>query len=264
MLNIELIELPRWNCCGTVYSLASDNLYYQVGALRNLIRVETTGETRVITLCAMCYNTLKQTNNLVKSDPSVLRTLNTFMDRETDYEAKVEVIHFLELLKNHVGFDEVAKRVKKPLNGLKLAPYYGCLLLRPKSISIDDVEEPRIIQHLLEGVGAVSIPYPYKTECCGSYLTVNNKAAVTARAYCILSSAIERGADAIVVSCPLCAFNLDARQKDVQKLYNDFVSIPILYFTQLLSIAFGLDLRVCEFKLHTVDPIPMLKRKGLV
>lgn len=263
-LGIEMVELPRWNCCGTVYSLASDDLMRQAAPIRNLIRVQELGENKVVTLCSMCYNTLKRSNLKFRNAEEDLATLNDFMYLEEDYKGNVEVFHLLELLKNDIGFDKIAEKVKKPLNGLKVAPYYGCLLIRPKEVGLDDMEEPRILHSLLESIGAEVIDFPLKTECCGAYQTVGNKGVVADRTYNILTSAQSRGAEAVALSCPLCDFNLDHRQKEVVDKYSDFSTIPVFYFTQLLAIAFGLEKNVCGFDLNYIDPRPLLGSKNIL
>lgn len=264
-LGIDLIELPRWNCCGTVYSLASDDLMHQLAPVRNLIRVKEQKATKVVTLCSMCYNTLKRANKLVSEDKEKLNKINDFMDRENvKYAGEVEVLHLLEVLKNEVGFSEIASRVKVPMKGLKVAPYYGCLLLRPADVGLDDAEQPTILKDFLQILGAEVIDYPFETECCGSYHTTFNPQLVARRAHEILNSAINRGAEAIVLSCPLCDFNLDSRQKDVQELFSDFKGIPVFYFTQFLAISLGLDTHVCRFELHFVEPYALLQAKGLL
>jgi len=264
-LGIEMVELPRWNCCGTVYSLTSDDLIHQVAPIRNLIRVKEARDTRVVALCSMCYHTLKRANKLVKEDKEKLDKLNNLMYREdVKYNGEVEVLHLLEILKNEVGFDQVSKKVKMPLEGLKVAPYYGCLLLRPAEVGFDDPESPTILKNLLESVGAEAIDYPYETECCGSYNTVVNVNLVVERAHDILSLAISQKAEAIVLSCPLCGFNLDHRQKEIKEKFSDFKSIPVFYFTQLLALSLGLEEKVCRFELNFIDPRPLLKSKHLI
>lgn len=264
-LGIEMVELPRWNCCGTVYSLTSDDLIHQVAPIRNLIRVKEARDTRVVALCSMCYHTLKRANKLVKEDKEKLDKLNNLMYREdVKYNGEVEVLHLLEILKNEVGFDQVSKKVKMPLKGLKVAPYYGCLLLRPAEVGFDDPESPTILKDLLESVGAEAIDYPYETECCGSYNTVVNVNLVVERAHDILSSAISQKAEVIVLSCPLCGFNLDNRQKEIKEKFSDFKSIPVFYFTQLLALSLGLEEKVCRFELNFIDPRPLLKSKHLI
>jgi heterodisulfide reductase subunit B len=264
-LGIEMAELPSWYCCGTVYSLASDDLMRQLGPIRTLIQVEKQGDSRVTTLCAMCYNTLKRANKLVQDDKEKLDKINDFMyEEETKYKGGVQVVHLLELLRDELGYEKLATLVKKPLKGLKVATYYGCLLLRPEGIGLDDLEEPTIVEGMLKALGAEVVRYPYGTECCGSYHTVQESDLVVERTTAIIGSAQARGADAVVLSCPLCEFNLDARQKEASEKYPGFKKTPVLYFTQLLALALGLDPSVCRFDLHYVDPRPMLKEKGIV
>ncbi|MBU1036154.1 CoB--CoM heterodisulfide reductase iron-sulfur subunit B family protein, partial [bacterium] len=227
--------------------------------------VKEARDTRVVALCSMCYHTLKRANKLVKEDKEKLDKLNNLMYREdVKYNGEVEVLHLLEILKNEVGFDQVSKKVKMPLKGLKVAPYYGCLLLRPAEVGFDDPESPTILKDLLESVGAEAIDYPYETECCGSYNTVVNVNLVVERAHDILSFAISQKAEAIVLSCPLCGFNLDHRQKEIKEKFPDFKSVPVFYFTQLLALSLGLDEKVCRFELNFIDPRPLLKSKHLI
>lgn len=265
ILGVEVEELPRWNCCGTVFSLATDDLIHHVAPIRNLIRVKESNSDKVMTLCSMCYNTLKRANERVKSDPEGLDKINNFMDRENiDYEGDVKIFHLLELLRDEIKFENIAKNVKKPLNDLKIANYYGCLLVRPKEIGLDDIENPTILENLMSTLGADPIDFPYKTECCGAYQTVDNPEMVADRTYHILTSAQDHGADVVALSCPLCAFNLDHRQKETAQKYPEFKNIPILYFSQLMAIALGCSEDDLRFDLHYIDPKPILKDKGLI
>jgi len=211
----------------------------------------------------MCYNTLKQTNLRVKEKPDDLETLNLFMDRENDYKGTVKVVHFLEFLRDEVGFDVLKKMVKNPLKGVKIMPYYGCMLLRPREVAIDDAEEPTILKDLLNALGAEVIDNPFKIECCGSYHTIQQKELVMNRAYRITNFAIERGSDAIVLSCPLCRFNLDVRGKEAEKIYKSYKQVPVYYYSQLIAVALGLDPEYCGFNDHAVDPTLLLKKKGV-
>ena len=263
-LGLELIEIERWSCCGTVHSLAADNIINNLAAVRNLIRTKEGGYDRFVTLCSICYNTQKSVNNIIRNDKEKRDKINSFMYEEPDYEGDVEVLHLLEAIRDDVGFDNVANRISKPLSSLKVVPYYGCLLLRPKEIALDSQENPTIMEKLLRAMGAQVVDDPYKTECCGTYHTVANIDLVVEHAYRILSSSIKRGADAIFTTCPLCHFNLDRRQKEVGEKYSDFKPIPVFYFTQLLCIALGLGEEPCNFDLHHVDPRPLLAEKHLL
>jgi heterodisulfide reductase subunit B len=264
-LGLEVEELPRWNCCGTVYSLATDDLIHHVAPARNLMFSKKANADALLTLCAMCYNTLKRTNERLKKNPEDRDSINRFMDAEgLAYEGDVKVLHLLELLRDDVKFETVAKKVVKPLRGLKVANYYGCLLVRPKEIGLDDAENPRVLENLMTALGAEAVDFPYKTECCASYQTVDQPDIVAERTYKILMSARRAGAEVAAVSCPLCAFNLDNRQRATVERYSDFKSMPVLYFTQLLGIALGCPEESLRLDLHDVDPKPVLQGKGLI
>ncbi len=264
-LGLEVKELERWNCCGTVYSLATDDLIHHLASIRNLIRVKEAQSDAVMTLCAMCYNTLKRVNERVKADPESLSKIHKFMDEEkVAYAGDVRVRHLLELLRDDIKFETIAKKVRRPLAGLRVASYYGCHLVRPKGVGIDDLENPTVLDDLAGALGAKPVDFPHKTECCGAYQTVDKPESVADRAFNILSSAVRRGADVVSVSCPLCAFNLDHRQADTAKKYSGFKTIPVLYFTQLLAIAMGCEEKDLRLDLHHIDPGPVLKQRGLI
>lgn len=264
-LGVEVEELPRWNCCGTVFSLATDDLIHHVAPIRNLLRVKESHSDKMMTLCAMCYNTLKRANERVKSDPESLDKINKLMYKENiDYEGDVKIYHLLELLRDEIKFENIAKKLVKPLKKLKVANYYGCLLVRPKEVGLDDVENPTVLENLVATLGGEPIDFPYKTECCGAYQTVDKPEIVAERAYHILTSAQSQGAEVVTVSCPLCAFNLDHRQKETLQKYHEFKNIPILYFTQIMAIALGCKEEDLRFDLHYVDPKPIFKEKGLI
>ena len=263
-LDIDLIEIPRWNCCGTVYSLADDDLVHHLAPLRSLIRVKEQGDSKVVTICSFCYNTLKRANLLVRKDEEKRKTLNDFMSEETDYKGEVEVLHLLEVLRDEVGWKNLFEKVKKPLKGLKIASYYGCTLLRPQEVALDQVEKPSVMEELMQTIGAEVIDFPFATECCGSYQAVANPDFALQRAWEILSSALRWGAEALALSCPLCSYNLDQIQRELKQKYGDFPGIPILYFTQLLALSLGLDTEVCRFELNYKDPRPLLQSKSLI
>ena len=264
-LDIDVEELPRWNCCGTVYSLATDDLIHHMAPIRNLIRVKESGSDRVMTLCAMCYNTLKRANKRMKDDPESLEKINQVMYKEEiNYEGDVEIYHLLELMRDEIQFNNLAQKVTKPLKNLKVACYYGCMLVRPREVGIDDPENPVVMEDFVRALGGEPIDFPYKTECCGSYQTVDKTGIVAERTNQIINSAKNRGADVIASSCPLCAFNLDHRQKQTVQIYQDFEGLPILYFTQLLAIALSCPKEILRLDLHYFDPEPILQEKVLI
>ena len=254
VLGVNLVELPRWNCCGTVYSLADDDLVHHVAPVRNLIRVQEQGSNRLVTLCAFCYNTLKRADILMKNNPESRDTLNRFMDEEIDYDGQVEVVHLLQVLRDDLGWDAIAGKVKRPMDGLKVVPYYGCTLTRPEGAAIDRVERPVVLQNMLKTIGATVIDFPLATECCGAFEIVNNPDSVKERTHTILNMATGLGAEAIVVSCPLCSHNLGQVQ----------TGIPIIYFTQLLALALGVEPERCGFDLNFGNTEDVLCEKGLL
>lgn len=263
-LGINLKEIPRWNCCGVVYSLADDDLIHQLAPVRDLIRVKEQGQDKVVALCSFCFNTLKRANLLMRNDAEKRGTLNSFMDEEIDYNGEVEVVHLLEVLRDDIGWKTLSDRLKVPLKNLKLAPYYGCTLLRPQEVAIDQAERPTILHQLLQALGAEPIDFPFAAKCCGSFQVVGNREVALESAWNILSSAVRWQAEALVVSCPLCDFNLAGKQGELRQKYQEFKGIPTLYFTQLLALAFGLDRKVCHFELNYQDPQPLLESKGLL
>ncbi len=240
-IGIELKEMDKWYCCGTVYSLAKDNIIYKVASIRNLIKAQQQGFDKLVALCSMCYNTLRQAQEFMKEEENMTR-ISSFMDEEAKYEG-IEVLHALELLKGKI--DEIKSNVKKPLRK-KYAAYYGCTLLRPKSIAIDAYEKPTLMEELIEALGGIAVAWPLKNECCDSYNVITNREAVVERAYYIIENARRNGAEAIVTSCPLCYFNLKDCQKDVKKQYAGFEEMPIYYFTELMCMAFGGKIDKCE------------------
>ena len=264
-LGVTVEELDRWNCCGTVFSLATDDLIHHLAPVRNLIRVKEAGADGMLTLCAMCFNTIKRSNERMKSSPEDLAVINEFMYREqVEYGGDVSVYHLLELLRDELTFEKVAAAVKKSLGGMKVASYYGCYLVRPTEIGIDDVENPVVLDDLMTALGAEAVDFPLKTECCAAYQTVDNPEIVADRTYQIVSNALDQGAEVMVVSCPLCAFNLDHRQKLTAEKHTDFRHIPVLYFTQLMALALGCKEESLKLDLHYVDPKPLLEKKRLI
>ena len=269
-LGIELVEPERWNCCGTVHSLSTDDVMHHLAPVRNLLRVEElrdAGEVdsrQIVTLCAMCYNTLKRSNAVFKTDSDRRNKIRDNMYKEErEYSGNVEVVHYLETLRE-MGWDKVKEAVVKPLTGLKVAPYYGCLLLRPRGTGIDDTDNPTIMEDLLEALGAEPVGFAYSQKCCGSYNTVHMKGVVADLAYKILNQAEEEGAEMLITACPLCEYNLGPIQAEVEKKHPVFNSIPVVYFTQLMALAFGLEEEATAFTGNTPDPRPLLREKGLL
>jgi heterodisulfide reductase subunit B len=204
---------------------------------RTLARAAQQGD-HIVTLCAACYNVLKRTDQFLAAEPEKRERINTFT--EEPYNGGLRVLHLLEVLRDEVGFATVKQMARHPLTGQRLAPYYGCLLLRPgNGIGLDDAENPTILENLLAALGADVVDYSHKTECCGSYLVVSEPLAARDLSYAIIASAQRRKATALVTSCPLCQFNLESRQADMAHAHPGFQPLPVVYFTELLAQALG-------------------------
>lgn len=261
-LGIDVKELPRWNCCGAVHSLADDDLIHQVAPVRNLIRAMEEGSRKLVTLCSMCYNSLARANLLMREDEEKSKTINDFMDEEKDYHGEVEAVHFLSLLRDEIGWDNLSNKIRVPLKGLNASPYYGCTLLRPRNIAIAPLHSPKILSEFLEALGANVIDFPEACVCCGSYQILGNPEAGLEAAATILESALEKGVEALVLSCPLCEFNLGKKQGIILQNGRIAREIPIFYFTQLLAVSLGLGPEVCRLELNEKASVELLRSKN--
>lgn len=230
VLGAELCEIPEWQCCGGAFT-AKDEIAAKLPAVRTLIAARDFGSP-LITVCAACHNVVKQTNHLVRTDSEFREKVNLYLkgDKEpSSYRGETEVLHFLELIKR-IGFDKVSQAVRKPLNGKKVACYYGCMLLRPsKIIAFDDPEDPSVMEDLVSALGGEPIYFPERNECCGSYLVLEDEKAARGRSGEVANDAKNHGAEVIVTACPLCRYNLLKSGTD----------IPVLYFTELMAEALG-------------------------
>ena len=200
----------------------------------------------------------------MREDAEKRKTINDFMDEERDYHGEVEVIHFLNLLRDEIGWDTLRKKIKIALKDLKVAPYYGCTLLRPRDVAIEPIWGLKILKDFVETVGATVVDFPETSRCCGSYQILGNPQAAKETAASILGSALKRGAEALVLSCPLCEFNLGRKQDNLIKENRIPRKIPTFYFTQLLALALGLDPEVCRFELNDRASHELLGKKGFL
>ncbi|NPA25282.1 MAG: disulfide reductase [Deltaproteobacteria bacterium] len=262
-LGFELDELPDWTCCGATFPLVNDQHMLMSGPTRILADTKDRGDDKLVALCSVCYNVLKRTNHVMLNDEERRAKITDFIER--DYHGEVEVLHYLQVLRDEIGFDALKEKVVKPLEGLKVACYYGCLLLRPvKEIGLDRMENPTIFEDFIRALGAEPVDFPFKIECCGAFQTVNSMATATRCSREILSNAVQNGADLVITTCPLCQFNLDDRQPEILKEDPAFTTIPVFYFTQLLAVALGLDSGNLGFERNFINPLELLQEKGLV
>ena len=231
-LGVELCELEDWQCCGAVYVSAKDEIASKLSSVRALAAARDE-DRPLVTVCSACHNVIKQTNHEMQSDEFFATKVNNYLAQDktpTEYHGETEVLHYLELLRDKVGFDKVKAAVKNPLTGKKIAAYYGCLLLRPgKVMAFDDVENPTIIEDFIRALGAEPVIYPARNECCGGYIALEDPMAAKKRSNAVSDSAESHGAEMILTACPLCKYNL----------VKNGSSLPVVYFTELLAEALG-------------------------
>lgn len=229
-LGVELEELNEWQCCGGVYPLSKDEIATKLSSVRALMNARDKSGT-LVTLCSACHNVIKQVNRDMLTDDYIATRVNNYLGADGQYHGETKVIHFLEMLRDTVGFDEIKKRVVNPLNSKKIGAYYGCLLLRPaKTMQFDNAENPRIIEDLIEALGGEAVIYAERNECCGAYVTLEDKDFAAKRALSIKNNAESMGAELIVTACPLCQYNLKVNAAD---------GVEVKYFTELLAEALG-------------------------
>jgi len=261
-LGIEVAEIDRWNCCGAVHSLTDDDLIHQVGPVRNLVRAKEQGADRLVTLCSMCYNSLARANHIMKTDAVKRDTINRFMDEEIDYFGEVEVVHYLTLLEQEIGWEALKAKVVKPLADMKVAPYYGCTLHRPAEIGIEPFGSFTLMTGMLEAIGATVVPFGASDKCCGSYQVLGGAAGDNTAAAAILNLAAGSGVEAIASSCPLCEYNLGKQQQQMLEKGRISSNVPTFYFTQLLAVALGVAEETCHFELNDQQSLALLKDKN--
>ena len=232
-LGFTLEEIPDWQGCGGEYPMGKDEIASKLSSVRALASAKDAGKD-LVTLCSACYNVLKQVNNDVQTDEMVDFKVNNYLKEDNiEYHGETKVLHYLEILRDVVGWDNVKKAVKNPFTGKKIGAYYGCLLLRPgKVLQLDDPENPQLLEDFIKAIGGTPVIYAQRNECCGAYTMFEDKSIPENRSKKILANAEDMGADFLVTSCPLCRYNL-LKNKGESKL-------DVVYFTELLAEALGL------------------------
>lgn len=228
ILGFTLEELPDWQCCGGVYPLGHDEIGRKLPSVRALNAAKEQGQD-LVAVCSACYHVLKRVNHDMASDADIQSRANNYMQLSTPYQGETRVLHYLEVLRDEVGFGKLKRKVIKPLTGWKIGAYYGCLLLRPSSVlAFDDPENPTILEDFLRAIGAEPVLYPYRNECCGGYISLKDGDMSKNMCRRVAESARGFQAECLVTACPLCKYNLD---KDG--------TLPVYYFTELLAEALG-------------------------
>jgi len=260
-LGIGLEEMKDWICCGATPVHATNPKLASALATNNLSIAQGMGKD-VAVACSACFSRMKTASVHLADDPSTRADINRIAG--TAYEGGTDVQHIVSIIEEH-GVDKVEKAVTKRLEGLKVACYYGCLMLRPPKVAqVDDPENPTIMERVLRATGAEPIEWNFKTECCGAGFSVPRVDIVLKLVNDIIGDAKKRGADVIAVACPLCHVNLDMRLAEVEKAFKTSLKMPVLYFTQLLGLAMGASAKELGLGKVIVSPMNMLREKKLI
>jgi len=240
-LGIDLVEIPDWNCCGATSYISIRELESFGVSARNLAIAQEMGDMDVVATCSACYTILAKTNRYLAEDDALHETINEALAAAgRSYDGSLTVRHLLDVIVNDLGCEAVSDKVARRLTKLKVAPYYGCQASRPKG-TFDDPEFPVSLDRLLEAMGAEPVYYPVKTKCCGGMLMMTEEEAALRLNLELLQCARDNGADVIVTMCPLCEMNVEAYQSMVNKRFGTDFNIPVMYFTQLLGVALGVE-----------------------
>ncbi len=239
-LGMELIELEDWNCCGSTPYGSANELEAVCIAARDLALAEKTG-LDLVTPCSSCYTTLNKANSLIRQYPGLKSKVDECLTAGgLKYQGKVNVRHLFEVIYNDIGLEGIESKVVNPLRGLRVAPYYGCQLVRPEP-GFDNPRNPQSLDRLVTSLGAEPVPFPLKDRCCGGSLVIP-ETDITLGLICkLLESADSNGAQCIVTPCPLCQTNLDAYQSMVNSKFKTKYNLPVLFFTQLTGLALGIE-----------------------
>lgn len=231
-LGAELIEPEDWQCCGGVYPLGSNEIGNKLSSVRALNDAKMNGR-ELVTVCSACYHVIKRVNDDMKNVPDIRDRANNYAQFEEPYQGETNVIHYLELLRDRIGFNRIKEAVTSPLTGRKIGAYYGCLLLRPSDVMrFDDPENPAIIENFLSAIGAEPVFFQMRNECCGGYRSMEDGAFTSTLVGKIFADAKNAGCGELVTACPLCRYNL--------MKYEGPDKLPVRYITEVLAEALGL------------------------
>ncbi len=266
-LGIEFAEVEDWNCCGATEYIAIELLPAYALIARNLALAASQASNggQLVAPCSACFLNLSKTNYYMTDSPELAGQVNAALAAGgLHYEpGSVQVRHLLEIIVNDVGYEAVAEKVTKPLYDLRVAPYYGCLIVRPGFEGVfDDPEYPTTLDKLMRVLGAAVVDFPLKAHCCGGHMTQISEPVALDLIRRLLKNAADYEADVIVTLCPMCQLNLDAYQENVNKHFGTDYRIPILYFTQLMGLAFGIPTGELGFGKEFVDAAPALAKIG--
>ncbi len=265
---VEFVELDDWNCCGATEYVSLNLMASYSLIARNLAIAAKQTDTnhQLVAPCSACYLNLSKTEKYLTESPKLAEKVNVALNAGgMSYKpGEMHVRHLLDIVVNDIGYDAVASKVTKPLKGLRIAPYYGCMIVRPSLPGeFDDPEYPTTLDKLMRVLGATVVDYPMKAHCCGGHMTQISQSTGLELNRQLLQNAADYDADVIVTLCPMCQLNLDAYQSDVNKFFNTKFNIPILYFTQLMGLALGIDARDLGIGKEFIDARPALAKIGV-
>ncbi len=257
VLGIEMIEPRGWTCCGSTPAHQTNRILSLALPAANLLMAKKMGLDMVV-FCAACYNRMKVANYEIQKSPDVRKEVADSLGE--DYDGSVNVLHFVEVLIKNIGAKKLQEAFTHSLDGLKVANYYGCLLVRPKeATNFDDPENPTIMDSLITIMGGESIDWPHKVECCGGGFALTRTDIVIELSNSILGMAKAAGAECMAVACPMCQVNLDLRQSDINKAKNISYNIPIVYITQLIGLCLGISPEKLGMDKCVVSPRPIIE-----
>ncbi len=261
-LGIEFVELDDWNCCGAVHADVNNPDAAITLPARNLALAEAQGLTHIVAPCSGCYKNLRRVSKAVVDDKSMRALVNDSLRDGLQLEGDVTVLHPLYVILYEYGLDSLREQIEHPLSGLHVASYYGCMLTRPRDV-FDSPERPVGLDELMTCLGAYVVDYPMKVKCCGGALALSHSDVTARLTGNVLVSAKEAGADLVTLACPMCHTALDSYQARAERTVNRRLNLPVLYFTQLMGLALGLERSVLGLDRHLVSPEKALSRLGL-
>ena len=260
-LGAKLTDPPDWSCCGSTPAHAVDHTFAAALAARNLTIVEKMGCPTLTTPCPSCLSAFKKAQRRMAKNKVFADEVNSLLD--VPYNCTVTAKSILQVIYEDMGLDEVARPVTTEIPDLKVAPYYGCILNRPPEVAgFDDPENPISMDRVLEAVGVKVVDFAFKVECCGAAFGVPKKETVTFLTAKVLEMALDAGANCIAVACPLCQQNLDLRQAQVNAAAGSTFNIPVLYFSQIMGLAYGYSPEELGIDKCIVRPEPLIRSRA--
>jgi heterodisulfide reductase subunit B len=266
-LGLELEEIEDWNCCGATEYFTINRLAAYSLVARNLALAEKQcGKIDLVAPCSACFLNLSKVDAHLQEDHSLANKVNqSLAEAGLHYNSgSVKARHLLQVIVDDIGLEAVKAHVTRPLQGLRIAPYYGCMIVRPGYLGkFDNTEYPMSLDRMMSAIGATVVDYPLKAACCGGHMTQLNQDIALDMIRILLQNAVDNQADVIVTLCPMCQLNLDAYQGDVNRHFKTKFNIPILYFTQMLGLAYGMDAKTLGIGKELVDARQALSKIGV-